>query len=103
MSENSCAQTCSGVGTQKATVCLPVTVCPYAVAGPADVRCCGEITVIPDCDRCKGTVNGTCEFTISQKIKVDVPVEFGATVKVGDTYVECSCAEAGQEADCFCN
>ena len=41
---------------------------------------------------CKGIVNGKCDFVISQKIQIDLPVEFGATVKVGDTYVDCDCS-----------
>lgn len=38
--------------------------------------------------------NGTCVFTVSQNICVEVPVEFGAVAEVGDTYVSCSGATA---------
>ncbi len=43
---------------------------------------------------CSGVKNGSCAFTISQNICVQVPVEFGATAQVGDAYVNCSGATA---------
>jgi hypothetical protein len=39
--------------------------------------------------QCRGKVGAVCHFTIAQKIKIEVPIDFGAAVKVGDTYVEC--------------
>lgn len=84
-------QTCPAVGSQSVVACLPVTVCPYAVTGPAVVQCCGEPIVNQCCGHCRGKVNGTCEFTISQKIRVEIPVEFGASVNIGDTFVDCDC------------
>lgn len=86
-----CTQTCPALGSRTATVCLPVSVSPFAVTGPVVIECCGEPEVMPSC-HCKGKINGTCDFTISQKILVEVPVEFGANVNVGETYVECGCA-----------
>lgn len=98
-------QTCPAVGSQTAMVALPVKVCPYSITGPAKIRCCGEPIVLPCSDHCRGKVNGTCEFTISQKIKIEIPVEFGATVNVGDTYVECGCSKCEdpkKDCDCKC-
>lgn len=82
---------CPGVGSQTATVCLPVAVSPYAHAGPAMIHCCGEPIVVMCCNRCRGKVKAKCEFTISQKIQVEIPVEFGATVDIGDTFIDCGC------------
>lgn len=98
-------QTCPAVGVQTANVCLPVKVSPFSVTGPARVHCCGEPLVLPHNDHCHGKPNGTCEFTISQKIKVEIPVEFGATVHVGDTFVDCGCSkceEPKKDCDCDC-
>lgn len=96
-------QTCPTVGSQSAAVCLPVTICPYATAGPAAVRCCGKPTVEQCCEHCKGKPGGSCEFTITQVIRVDIPVEFGATVKTGETFVECLCRDRdGGEDDTPC-
>ena len=43
---------------------------------------------------CEGERNGACVFTITQDICVAVPVEFGATATVGDTFVNCNDASA---------
>ena len=82
------SSTCPTIGSQSATVCLPVSISPYAVTGPACVKCRGSAVINHTCMDCKGIVNGKCDFVISQKIQIDLPVEFGATVKVGDTYVD---------------
>lgn len=86
------SQTCPTIGSQSATVCLPVSISPYAVTGPATVKCRGSAVINNTCQECTGKVNGKCDFIISQKIQIDLPVEFGATVKVGDTYVDCECS-----------
>jgi hypothetical protein len=98
-------QVCPTIGNQSAVVCLPVAVSPYAVTGPIKIKCCGEPVVSSFCNRCRGKVNETCEFTISQKINVEIPVEFGATVNIGETFIECGCASADElpcEHGCNC-
>lgn len=85
------AQICPGVASQAATVCLPVSIKPYVATGPSCVQCCGDLIMTPCCNHCKGKVNGCCEFTLTQKIRIDLPIEFGASVHVGDTYVDCMC------------
>lgn len=98
------ATACPVVGSQVATVCLPVSIKPYVTTSPSCVQCCGDMTISHCCNHCKGMVNGSCDFTITQKIRIDVPVEFGATVKVGDTYVDCVCTnEEAVLNDPFCN
>ena len=96
-------QNCPTVGSQTATVCLPVKVNPFSVAGPPKIECCGEPRVMPACDHCHGKINGACEFTISQKIRVEIPVQFGATVDLGNTYVDCERAKGEKdEHGCGC-
>ena len=80
---------CPAMGYQKAEVCVPVTVTPFAKAGTTTTTCCGKPTVDPSGTPCAGTENGVCTFTISQIICVEVPVEFGASAKVGTTHVNC--------------
>ena len=84
------AQTCPAVGYQSASVCVPVTVTPFAQTGLTVTKCCGEPVVTPGVATCGGTKNGACFFTISQDICVAVPVEFGAVATVGDTFVSCN-------------
>ncbi len=82
-------QTCPAVAYQMSSVCVPVTVSPFAKTGATATKCCGAPTVTQGISTCGGIKNGQCVFTISQNICVEVPVEFGAVATVGDTYVEC--------------
>lgn len=91
-------QTCPAIGYQSASICVPVTVTPYAKAGKTYTRCCGDPVVTPGKNTCGGTKNGICSFTISQDICVAVPVEFGANATVGDSFVNCN----GASADDIC-
>lgn len=86
---------CPAIGFQKASVCVPVIVTPFAHAGQTKTKCCGDPIVVPGEKPCPGKKNGSCAFTISQTICVEVPVEFGAKAVVGDTYVDClaACAD----------
>ncbi|MFI3141240.1 MAG: hypothetical protein R3Y27_02905 [Clostridia bacterium] len=89
-----CGDACSAVGSHKAKICLPVCVMPYAVTSPAIINCCEETQICPSSKcKCKNDTNG-CNFVISQVVNIDIPVEFGASVKVGETYVQCNLSEA---------
>ena len=95
------ALTCPTAAYQSATVCVPVTVTPFAHTGTTSAKCCGTPIVTPGKNTCGGTKNGTCIFTISQDICVTVPVDFGATAVPGDTYVTCNVATSEDIcADC---
>ena len=87
-------KTCPAVGFQKVNICVPVTVTPFALAGATKTTCCGDPVVVSGNKPCDGKKNEACTFTISQVICVEVPVEFGAMSKVGDTFVDCLGASA---------
>ncbi len=78
---------CPVVGYQRSTVCVPVTVTPFAHVGTAITSCCGE-PVVTAGDVCPGD-GGVCCFTIKQQICVAVPVEFGARAVAGTPSVQC--------------
>ncbi len=80
---------CDTKASQTATVCVPVTITPFAKVGAICTECCGKPEVSNKHGHCKGVENGNCKFTISQKIRVEIPVEFGANTTVGGTFVEC--------------
>ena len=80
---------CPAIAYQKATVCAGVECAPYATSGTPTTYCCGDPIVSTDKSGCAGTKNGKCTFTISQDICMKIPVEFGASVTVGDPYVKC--------------
>ena len=94
MSEFTDNQTCPSVGYQAASICVPVTIEPYAKAGATKTKCCGNAVVVSGAQPCAGIKNGTCSFTISQNICVAVPVDFGANAVVGEAYVDCKGASA---------
>lgn len=87
-------ETCPAVGYQSASICVPVTITPYAQAGVTMTKCCGDPIVTPGKEPCQGVKNGTCAFTIAQNICVSVPINFGADAVVGDAYVDCGDATA---------
>lgn len=87
-------QTCPAIGYQSASMCVPVTITPYAQTGSTITKCCGNPIVTPGRISCTEERNGSCAFTISQDICVAVPVAFGAIASVGDTYVTCNGASS---------
>lgn len=95
-------QVCPAVGYQSAAICVPVTVTPYAHTGAPFTECCGEPVVTSGENICCGIKNGSCCFTISQNIRVAVPVQFGAATTVGDAYVACSGVSVDDECPHGC-
>jgi len=85
----STAPTCSTTGYQTASVCVPVTVIPFANVGEAITKCCGTPVVTMGKNSCEGPRNRTCVFTITQEICVEVPVEIGAVADTGEVNVAC--------------
>ena len=82
--------TCPAKAYQKARVCVPVNIQPFAKPGSTIITRCGDPIITEGAVECEGTINGQCFFTISQEICVEVPVEFGATFTVGDASVLCN-------------
>lgn len=87
-------QTCTATAYQPVSVCVPVTVTPFARIGATTTYCCGDPVVTPSATTCAGTVNGSCRFTITQNICVEIPVEFGATATTNPPSVRCGEASA---------
>ena len=83
---------CDVVGSQTVDLCVPVTVTPSAIVGPTVVRCCGPAVITPGTNICPGTPNPDCSFTITQRLCIEVPVEFGAEAQAGQTHVNCGTA-----------
>lgn len=78
---------CPVVGYQRSTVCVPITVTPFAHVGTPTTSCCGQ-PIVTAGDGCPRN-GGVCHFTISQQICVAVPVEFGARAVAGTPSVQC--------------
>lgn len=80
------------------TVCVPVTVTPFATPGEATATCCGNAIVKKE-DRCQGT-RKSCTFTITQRLCIEIPITFGADIDTGEAVVECG---EVSEIPCDCN
>ena len=89
---------CNNVFYQTDLVSVPVKVVPYAKAGPCTTVCCGSPVVTPG-DACLGEVGQMCEFTITQKICVKLPLHFGASVTIDKTKIQCG---GVSETECDC-
>lgn len=85
---------CSAVGYQDVNVCIPVTIKPFGEVGNAKTKCIGKAVVAQGCSRCPGKPGEVCKFTISQKLRVEVPVIFGARAEAGEASVDCGCADS---------
>jgi len=72
-------EACDKTACRKFEVFVPITVTPFGTPHDIDVECFGDVKV-QDGDKCNGRGPGTHKFTISQVIKVFIPVKFGADV-----------------------
>ena len=92
---------CTVKASREMEVCMPVAVTPFAKVGVIKVKCCEKPT-FEDGLTCGKTKNTNCNFTIKQKVCVELPVEFGAKVTPGDANVECGKASSADEGckDC---
>ena len=94
-------RTCPTVSTHYTTVSVPVSIVPFANPGTISIQCCGAPEISPG-NTPTGEVNGCCSFTISQTMRVEIPMVFGASVLMGETYVECGGTSGTAEGDCGC-
>ncbi len=90
---------CSAIGYQDVNVCIPITIKTFGEAGNAKTQCLGKAVVVSGCDYCPGKTNDVCKFTISQRLRVEVPVIFGARAEAGKASVDCGCVESADECD----
>lgn len=93
---------CPTVSSHETTACMPVCISPFAEPGQVVVECTGAPVITNGYNTCGGTANGCCEFTISQSMRIDIPVSFGANVQIGETYVSCGLTTGTIDQNCGC-
>lgn len=74
------------------TICIPVTVTPKVKTGRIKTECCGNpiISLKKHENCCKGMSDDECcKFTIIQKMKVEIPIDFDAMTKIDELFVDC--------------
>ena len=84
-----CKDTCPATGFQDVVVCVPVEVKPFANVGKVKTQCLGGPEILSSCEGCDFDSQETCRFTISQRIRVEVPVVFGAKTETGGACIDC--------------
>lgn len=89
---------CKSTFFQKETVCVPVTVTPFAMPGDAKATCCGH-PMINNNGRCNGNQT-SCTFTVTQSLCIEIPIEFGAVIETGRAVVQCGQVS---EIECDCD
>ena len=91
---------CATRTCEEARVTVPVAVRACAVPGNVEIRCHGPAVINRNSNVCPGVPNGCTIFTISQRIRMDIPVEFKAELELGDSCVQFATGE--NEPDCGC-
>ena len=92
-------ETCPVLGFQDVTVGVPVEIKPFAEVGKVKTECMGKPVVKRGTTSCEGKPGQVCKFTVSQKIRVEVPVVFGAKTRVGEASIDCKHHGFPQEHD----
>jgi len=80
-------QSCKKPVNRSFDVSVPVTITPFAVAEKPEVKCAGEVDVTHGHKCCENESN-SFDFTITQRICVDIPIKFGAETCFGKTCAE---------------
>ena len=77
---------CSGIGHRVYCISVPVSVKPFAKVDEPKIKCLGDIQIYPGiiCHDCKFV----SEFTIVQRISVDVPLQYGVITCYHDECIE---------------
>lgn len=78
---------CGSTFYQKETVCVPVTITPFATSKAATARCCGNPVVSKQASCPRG--EKTCSFTVTQPLCIEISIEFGADIDTGTASVVC--------------
>lgn len=92
---------CETVVYQRANICVPVTIRPFARVGEIVTRCCGASTITSGAAACAASRTPSCQFTVSQELCMSIPVAFGASAQVGAASAVCQGATAQDTcADC---
>ncbi len=82
-------ETCPAVGYQDVVVGVPVEIKPFADIGKIKAECIGKPIIARGTTTCEGKPREVCKFTVSQKIRIEVPVIFGAKTEVGQARIDC--------------
>ncbi len=90
-----CTETCY----KDINVSIPVTIKPFGKIGNVKTKCLeGSIICKNNSHHCPDTED-SCKYVITQKICVEIPVVFGASVEAEEAFIDCDCQK--KQPDCF--
>jgi hypothetical protein len=69
---------------------IPVTITPFGKAGCAKTQCLESNVIFDDSENYSPSSESFCSFIIMQKLRVEIPVSFGAKVEVDDAFIKCA-------------
>lgn len=99
--------TCPVNAIHETTACVPISISPFAETEQISIENVGTPVINCGGEPCCGIVNGRFDFTISQTMKINIPIVFGADIVVGEAHIQndsttgcingecstCNCAE----------
>lgn len=90
---------CPTMAYQDVNVCVPVTIKAFGEVGNATTKCLGKAVITSGCDPCVGGVDEVCKFAVNQKLRIEVPVIFGARAEAGEAIIDCGREESIIESE----
>jgi len=90
---------CPTNASEEVTVTVPVTVHAYANCGDIAVNCMGSSVITRNSDSTPGDPGAVSVFTVSQRLRVDIPIGFGADADVGDGHVYFASSGSSDSSD----
>ena len=79
---------CPANAWEEATVTVPVEVCAFVDVDDAKLKCMGPPVITKNCDHTPGRPCAVSKFTVSQKLRVDIPMLFGMEADVGEGHID---------------
>lgn len=80
--------------------CVPVTINTFAEAGEPIVECCDSPEIKPGSKCCGCKEDCKCEFTVTQTMRIQLPLFFGADIGVGEACIEAGGTSALSNGEC---
>ena len=79
---------CPAKASEEVRVTVPVTVRAFADCDKVELHCIGGAVITKNCDDTPGRPDKVSKFTVSQKMRVEIPIVFGAECDVGEGHVD---------------
>ena len=91
---------CPARTSEDAKVTVPVKVSARAEVGEVTIKCKGPAVVTRNSDKTPGMPGAVSRFTVSQRLRIDIPLEFTAEADVGEGHVVYSSCEDRERPCC---